>query len=305
MITCGAIDLGGTKIEARTFDVDMQTIATKRTATPIDSFDDFMEGLCAQVDWLFTQAGNRVLPVGIALPGVINPTTGIASAANIPISGHNVGEVLEKRFGRKFYLGNDCMALAYSETHGGAGDRYESVVGLVLGTGVGAGICLNGEIPARNSGLAVEVGHLGMPAQVLAEHSVPIWSCGDGKIGRMECYAAGSAVTRLYEWKTGENIDGREVVERMQKGEPAAKAVVSLWEGFVAECLLALQLMLDPSCIVLGGGASMIPGLTARLTEELKKRQLGTSGQPDIFLAQHGDSSGARGMALLAMSHEV
>ncbi|MDO6591902.1 adenine methyltransferase [Loktanella sp. D2R18] len=301
MIICGAIDLGGTKIEARAFDGAMATVTTRRTATPVDTFDAFIAGLSAQIEWLCEQAGDPDLPIGIAVPGVIDPKTQLAFASNIPVTGHDIGATLKACFGRTFPLGNDCMALAFSEAHGGAGAGFDSVVGLIIGTGVGAGLCINGEIPPRSSGLAVEVGHLGMPAHALAAAGLPLWPCGCGKTGCMERYMAGSALGRLYEWKTGTHMDGPQIYAKAQTGDADASEVLTLWQGLVAECLLALQLLIDPACIVLGGGASMMPGLVKRLSEELRDRQLGQSGQPEILLAQHGDSSGARGMALLAM----
>jgi N-acetylglucosamine kinase len=301
MIVCGAIDLGGTKIEARAFGASMHTIEVKRIATPTSDFDAFMVGLCAQIDWLYAISEQVDLPIGVSLAGIINPTTGIATASNIPVSGHNIGAALKARYGRDIPLVNDCMALAYSEASGGAGQDYPSVVGLIVGTGVGAGLCVKGEIPYRHSGLAVEIGHIGMPAHAVSRHDLPLWPCGCGKTGCMERYMSGSALTTLFELKTGEICSGKDIVARVEAGERMAKTVLSIWEDLVAECLFAIQLTLDPACIVLGGGASLIDGLVPRLTDALRQKQLSDTGQPRILLAQHGDSSGARGMALMAM----
>jgi N-acetylglucosamine kinase len=301
MIVCGAIDLGGTKIEARAFDASMHTIEVKRIATPTTNFDAFMVGLCAQIDWLHAISAQTDLPIGVSLPGIINPVTGVASASNIPVTGHNIGAALKAHYGHDIPLGNDCMALAYSEANGGAGQNYPSVVGLIIGTGVGAGLCVGGALPYRHSGLAVEIGHIGMSAQAVARHNLPLWPCGCGKTACMERYMSGRALTSLYQLKTNETCSGKDIAAQSEAGEEIAQQVLSIWEDLVAECLFAIQLTLDPACIVLGGGASLIDGLVPRLTQALRQKQFSDTGQPEILLAHHGDSSGARGMALMAM----
>jgi len=300
---CGAIDLGGTKIEARLFGAEMQTIDLRRTPTPVADFPSFLDGLSDQIGWLLDQAGTPDLPVGICVPGIIDRRSGECFASNVPISGRRLGTELAARFGRDYPIANDCMALAYSETHGGAGDAFGTVVGLVLGTGVGAGLCVDGEIPERHAGLVLEIGHTGMPARALARHGLPVWRCGCGQEGCMEMYMAGSALSRLWAWKggTGER-SGEALVDAAAAGDALAAEVLDIWVDLVAECLQTLQLVLDPDCIVLGGGASRMAGIAPRLTAALKARQLGTLHEPALCIARHGDSSGARGMALMALN---
>ncbi|WP_116135028.1 ROK family protein [Tropicimonas sp. IMCC34043] len=301
-IPCGAIDLGGTKIEARLFGPAMETLTMRRTPTPVEAFEPFVEGLAQQIEWLQTTAQDPELPIGICIPGLIDKLTGECFASNVPVSGRNLGGALTERLGRSFPIANDCMALAYSEVNGGAGTGFEQVVGLVLGTGVGAGLCVNGKIPERTVGPILEIGHVGMPARALAPYGLPLWQCGCGKLGCMERYMAGSGLSRLSEFLTGTRLDGAEVVTRADAGEAASGKVLAAWLDLVAECLLTLQLTLDPDCIVLGGGASTVPRLTERLMPVLAARQLGALRPPALRVAQHGDSSGARGMGLLALA---
>ncbi|WP_068118845.1 ROK family protein [Tropicimonas marinistellae] len=298
---CGAIDLGGTKIEARLFGPGMETLELRRRPTPISDFDSFVAGLSEQISWLMDSAGNPGLPVGIGIPGLIDKATGECFASNVPVSGRRLGAALAEVFGRDFPIANDCMALALSETNGGAGDGFEQVIGLVLGTGVGAGLCFNGRIPERLSGLVLEIGHVGMPARVLEKYGLPLWPCGCGNTGCMERYMAGSGFERLSEFLIGTRLDGRETVSRATTGDADAQLIYDAWIDLAAECLLTLQLTLDADCIVLGGGASQIPGLLERLDTALASRQLGTLKPPALRIAQHGDSSGARGMGLMAL----
>ena len=315
-ICCGAIDLGGTKIEARVFDADFETVDTRRIPTPTADFDSFIAALGQQIDWLCQTAGDPQLPVGLSLAGWIDPATGEAFASNIPITGRNVGAALAARFGRSFPLLNDCMAFAYSEAHGGAGqgeaEAYGegqseghasgAVLGLILGTGMGAGLTIDGVFPPRRNGVAVEVGHIGMPARALAEFDLPLWPCGCGKTGCMERYISGAGLAALARHQLGREISAPDLVRAAEAGEPAAIRVLEIWADLVAEALLSLQLITDPDCIVLGGGLSNMPGVIERLSRAFAARKLGPITPPPLRRARFGDSSGARGAALYALA---
>ncbi|MFT4012543.1 MAG: ROK family protein [Paracoccus sp. (in: a-proteobacteria)] len=294
-VTSGAIDLGGTKIEARLFDGAMRTLAVRRVPTPRDSFDAFLAALVAQIRWMEGQADDPALPVAIAIAGLIDPQSGVATAANLPVSGRRLGAELARALGRALPLISDCMAFAYSEAHGGAADGAATVLGLILGTGVGAGLVVSGRVPPRHAGLAVEIGHLGMPARALARHGLPAWTCGCGRPACHETYIAAPGLARIAEWAGLAQTDPSRLA-----ADPAAAAVMRIWADLTAEMLYAAQLMLDPDVIVLGGGLSNIPDLPETLGAGLARLRLGQARLPAIRVAMHGDSSGARGAALMA-----
>lgn len=298
-MTSGAIDLGGTKIEARLFDDTGTTIETQRIPTPTADFTSFIDGLSHQIDWLISRAGDAELPVGICLPGWIDPATQTGFAANVPITGRDVGAALRARFGRPIPLMNDCMALAYSEAHGGAGDGAQCVLGVIIGTGLGAGLTIAGELPPRMNGIAVEIGHVGLPARALLPHDLPLIPCGCGKIGCMERYVSGQGLSDLSRRLLGQSVTNEDLVARAA-AEPDCARVLDIWAGLLAECLLTLQLIADPDCIVLGGGLSKISQVCERLSAAFEERRLGPIRVPPIRLARFGDSSGARGAALFA-----
>lgn len=294
----GGIDLGGTKIEARLFDgAGAETVAVHRVPTPQESFAAMLEALSAQVDWLCRRAGDPALPVGVSVPGLIDPQTGESFASNIPSTGHPIAAALEAAQGRALPVVNDCMAFAYSEARGGAGGDARSVMGLILGTGVGGGIILEGEIPHRHAGLAVEIGHVGISSRALARHDLPLWRCGCGQLGCMELYTSGTGVANLAEHFTGRRLGAEGLA---QEGTAEAERILATWADLAGDCLYTIQLMLDPDCIVIGGGLSNMAGITDRLSASLARLRLGQARLPDIRIAQHGDSSGARGAALLA-----
>ena len=294
----GGIDLGGTKIEARLFDgPEARTIESRRIPTPRGDTDALLDALAAQVRWLVDAAGAEV-PVGLCLPGVIDPETGIVDAANLPAGDRPLALALEERTGLRLPLVHDGMAFALSEARGGAGDGHRAVLGLILGTGVGGGICLDGQLPPRHAGLGLEVGHIGLPARALARHGLPLLRCGCGREGCVEAYVSGTGLAALWRLRTGGQSPAEEVAA---SADPAAQEVLAVWADLAGEVLAGLHLVLDPGCVVLGGGLSRMAGVELRLAEALARHRLGTAGIPAIRVARHGDSSGARGAALLAL----
>ncbi len=300
-MTAGAIDVGGTKIESRLFDAGLRTIATRRVPTPAGDFESFVAALEAETRWLLDGAGNPALPVGIGLPGLMDPSSGLCFAANLPISGRNVRAELVARLGRPIVFGHDCLSFAYSEAHGGAGEDFETVVGLIMGTGLAAGVCIDGRIPPRHNGMALEIGHVGVPGRLLERLHLPLRTCGCGKPGCFEAYVSGPGLAALARHELGVPLSPPELAARAAADDAGARRVLGIWTDLAAECLLTLQLLFDPDCVVLGGGLSRMTGIMDLLAPALAERRLGHARPPVLRLADHGDSSGARGMALLAL----
>lgn len=296
---CGGLDIGGTKIEARLFDADLGTIDTRRVATPRDGADAFFAALGGQVAWLRECAGAD-LPVGIAMTGVVEPDSGIARTANLPISGENMAARLTAAAGRPLPVMNDSMALAFSEANGGAADGAGAAVGLIIGTGVAAGICIDGRPAHRFGGIAVELGHCGMPARALARHGLDLWPCGCGRPGCIEAYVAGPGLVRLAAQMGMGAVTAPDLGARAAGGEAEAGAVLSAWADLAAEALEVLQMTIDPAIVVLGGGLSQMPGIVERLEAALPARLMPGTPHPRLRVARHGDASGVRGAALLA-----
>lgn len=294
---CGGIDIGGTKIEARLFQgTDAQTEDVRRVSTPRENFDAMLTAIADQLSWLESRGGGQ-FPVGLSMAGLIDPQSGHGFASNLPANGRALGAELAVLTGRTLPVVNDCMAFAYSESQGGAGAGADSVMGLILGTGVGGGFCAAGTLPYRHAGLAVEIGHVGLSAQSLARHGLPPLPCGCGRSGCVETYVSGTGVANIAEARMDARIAAEDLATRPDAG---AAEVLEIWADLAGECLYTIQVMLDPAVIVLGGGLSKLDGIVARLTDSLAAHRLGNARPPRIYLARHGDSSGARGAALLA-----
>jgi N-acetylglucosamine kinase len=295
MMQSGGIDAGGTKLDAQLFDADMQVVAHRRIAAPAGGFDAFADALAEQARWLMHTSGEADLPIGIGLPGIVDPDTGETTAANVPASGRNVAAALRARLGREAVFGTDSVAFAVSEARGGAGEGCRSVVGVVIGTGVGAAHVIDGRVPPRANAMAVEIGHVGTSGRVLAAHGLPQTRCGCGRLGCVETWVAGPGLARLAAHVLGAPVEPPDL-----PSHPEGERVLAIWADLAAEALDTLHLLLDPDCIVLGGGLSLLPDAPGRLARALAARRLGQVRLPDISLARFGDASGGRGVALMA-----
>ena len=296
---CGGLDIGGTKIEARLFDAAMKPQDSRRVATPRDSADAFFAAVAAQVAWMRDRAGDD-LAVGIAMTGLVEPGTGLARTANLPISGQPMAERLAAAVGSPLPVMNDSMALAFSESHGGAAEGAAAAIGLILGTGVAAGYCVAGAPAPRVGGLAVEIGHSGMPGRALQRHGLGLWRCGCGRDGCIEAYVAGPGLTRLADHAGLGPVPPPDLSARAAAGDAAAGSVLAVWADLTAEALEVVQMTIDPDIVVLGGGLSRMPGVVDRLTAALPPRLMAGVPVPTLRLARFGDASGVRGAALLA-----
>lgn len=290
MIAAG-IDLGGTKIEVQVFDANWQVTARNRVATP-DTYDALVAAIAGQVAWADDQAGTTV-PVGIGAAGLINPQTGLALTANLCASGKPLPADIDAAVGRHVTYINDCRALALSEAAFGAGQGHRTVMSVILGTGVGGGICIDGRLMEGPTQTGGEFGHIAAPAHLVADYGLPVVKCGCGRMGCAETYVAGPGMSRIAKGLTGQDMTPPDIAA---EGGDAWRA----WCKFTAELLHTLVLTVDPDVIVLGGGLSKIDNVTSDLNEYLRDAQLADFTVPPIMIAQGGDSSGARGAGFAA-----
>lgn len=286
------LDLGGTKIEAQVFDDDWQVGQRERVATP-KGYDDLVEAVAGLI--ARTERGD--VPVGIAAAGLVNPSTGLAYTANLPATDRTFPADIAAALGRDVSYVNDCRAMTLSEAIFGAARGRSPVVGLILGTGVGGGIAVDGRLLESPAGVGGEFGHMAAPAHIVAAHNLPVVRCGCGRIGCIETYLAGPGLTRLAEHFLGQSLEPRKLADA-----PDAGQVWEVWTDFASELLMTLTMTVDPDCVVLGGGLSLIDGVAPRLQEALQRKQFRGFGVPEVLLAEGGDTSGARGAAFAAWS---
>ncbi len=297
MIAAG-IDLGGTKIEAQIFATDWAVTDRRRIATPRD-YNGLVAAMADQIAWIDATAGIRP-PVGVAAAGLVNPATGFAYTANLPATGHPFPADISRVAGRPVTYVNDCRALTLSEAIFGAARGLTPVVGLILGTGIGGGVAVDGRLIPGSAMVGGEFGHTYAPAHLVQKHSLPVVRCGCGRMGCIETLIAGPGLTRIAQSVIGQPLTPPDLIAAKAKDQQA-RHVYEIWCELVAELLMTLSFTVDPAAVVLGGGLSKIPGLVADLTAAQTRVQLPGFTIPRIMLAEAGDASGARGAAYAAV----
>ena len=293
MIAAG-IDLGGTKIALQGFDESWQKTHEHRVSTPRD-----YPGLVAALADLVRQAdawAGQPIPVGIGAAGLLNPATGLALTANLCATGKPLPADVSRAAGRPVPYYNDCRTLALSEAIFGAGQGRDTVASLILGTGVGGGVALRGQLLPSPSSTGGEFGHTAAPAHLTRD--LGLHRCGCGAMACIETFIAGPGLARMAFEMTGRQISPPEIAAN--RDDPAIAPVFSLWLDLVTSLLRDLTLTVDPDIIVLGGGLSRIEGLVPALQARLKAAQIGDFPVPELALAQGGEASGARGAAYAA-----
>jgi len=299
MIAAG-IDLGGTKLEAQLFAEGWVQRGSRRIDTP-GEYGVLVHAVCDQIRWIEAEAGRADLPIGIGAPGLVDPQTGLVTMANLAAHGHPFPADIAARAGRPIAYINDCRAFTLSEAALGAGRGHRSVLGLILGTGVGGGLALDGELVNGGIGPSGEFGHLPLPADLVAEHDLPLVHCGCGRLGCVETLISGPGMARLAEHFLGRSLAPPEIAAERHSNDALAGAW-SVWLTLVARLIRDLQMAVDPGCVVLGGGLSNIEGLLPELEAALAaEARLGTR-PPEVRLAEGGDASGARGAAFQAVA---
>ena len=295
MIRIG-VDVGGTKIEAVALDAGGSIVERERVPTP----RDYEETLAAITD-LVRRLENRIgseARVGIATPGAISPATGrIKNANSVCLNGMPLAEDLEARLGRKLRIANDADCFALSEAVDGAARGTSPVFGVILGTGVGGGVIIDGRPLRGPNAIAGEWGHNPLPWPALSELPGPRCYCG--KHGCVETFLSGPGLAADHRAATGQITEPRRIVAAADDGDPAARATLDRYEERLARALAVVINILDPRTIVLGGGLSGIRRLYERVPRLWGKHVFSDQVDTRLVPPVHGDASGVRGAAWL------
>jgi fructokinase len=265
------IDLGGTKIELLALDDAGGELFRKRVPTPQGDYQATLGVVLSLIENAETILKARAT-VGLGIPGALSRVTGLVKNANSTcLIGHDLKGDLEKALGREIRIENDANCFALSEAVDGAGKGAKVVFGVILGTGVGGGIVVNGELLAGPNAIAGEWGHNPLPLP--REEDLPLPGCYCGRKGCIETYLSGPALQR----------------------DPD----MDRYEERLARSLAGVINILDPDVIVLGGGISRVERLYTNVPVRWRpyvfSDQVATKLAPPV----HGDSSGVRGAAWL------
>jgi fructokinase len=293
------VDLGGTKIEAVALAADGRELFRQRVAAPQRDYARSVGAIVDLVTALESHTGQRG-SVGVGIPGVISPATGLVKNANSTwLIGHPLADDLSRALNRPVRLANDANCFALSEATDGAGARAPVVFGVILGTGTGGGVVVNGQIVEGANLIGGEWGHNPLPSPGDEERPGP--SCYCGRHGCIETFLSGPGLTRDHAMATGEMLDPAAIVARADAGEgdPRAIATLTRYHDRLARALGSIINVLDPHVIVLGGGLSNIDSLYDAVPKRWGVYVFSDRVDTKLVRAKHGDASGVRGAAWL------
>jgi fructokinase len=286
------IDLGGTKTESIVLDPADRTLYRKRVATPRKDgyaaiLGSLRERICDAVNHL---PAKEKYTIGIGIPGSIDTDTQLVQNANTTcLIGQPLQTDLENMLGRRVGMQNDANCFTLAESRCGAGKGYGLVFGIIMGTGCGGGICIEGCIRRGSHGITGEWGHFSVDPQGV--------KCYCGNRGCVETKISGSGVESAFFEKYNRRLRMPEIVQGFRRGDsPCTTAFHRFLDDF-GRCLGGLISVLDPDAVVLGGGLSSIDELYTLGLERVRDYVFHRHINTPVLKNKLGDSAGVFGAA--------
>ncbi len=291
------IDLGGTKIELIALDERGIERWRQRVATPQGDYAGTIEAIAGLVNAAEAALGGRGR-VGIGTPGAISPATGrLRNSNSTCLNGQPLREAIEASLQRPVRLANDANCFALSEATDGAAAGAECVFGVILGTGVGGGIVVRGQVLTGPNAIAGEWGHNPLPWPKADELPGPACYCG--KDCCIETWLSGPGLVADHRRVTGEALNAEAIAAKAEAGDAACTDTLQRHADRLARSLAQVINILDPDCIVLGGGLSNLPHLYEQVPALWGRYVFSDCVRTRLVAPRFGDSSGVRGAAWL------
>jgi fructokinase len=294
------LDIGGTKMEAVLLDANGAIVLRERRPTYKASYQGFINNLTELINDI-RAATQRDFTVGLGLPGAIDPLSELIKNCNcLVLNGENLQRDLAARLNQPVFMANDADCFTLSEAIDGAGKGYGTVFGVIVGTGCGGGVVVNGQLLNGPNAIAGEWGHNPLPGW-RAEQDGPVESCYCQHENCIESYISGTGFSRRYNARNGTALSTEAIMAAAREGEPCALAHYHHFIDAFARSIAGVINTIDPHVIVLGGGLSNVDSIYRDLPEAVGKYIFSTSCRTAIVKAKFGDASGVRGAAWLPL----
>jgi predicted NBD/HSP70 family sugar kinase len=294
------IDLGGSKTEIIALDQVGKALLRRRVATPSNDYAATLNIIARLVNEAMAELGaiGADATIGIGTPGALSPDScHLRNSNSTCLNGKPLKMDLERALGREIRMGNDANCFALSEATDGAAHGAAIVFGVILGTGVGGGIIVNGRLIDGPNAIAGEWGHNPLPWAEDRERPGPPCYCG--KRGCIETFLSGPGLAYDHAKYTDLQLDATEIVQRAASGNAAAQATLARYESRLARALATVINVIDPDVIVLGGGLSNIEQIYDNVPKLWQRWVFSDDVRTRLVKNIHGDSSGVRGAAML------
>ncbi|MDO1585269.1 ROK family protein [Rhizobium oryzicola] len=302
MIVC--FDIGGTAIKGAVAYSANDIRPFPRQPTPIDDFDAFVAVLQSVID----QSGGRPDCVALSIAGVIDPDTRRAVVANVPcIHGRRLQQDLEAALGLPVLVANDADCFVLAEAGIGAGRGHRVVFGVILGTGVGGGLVIDGHLINAEGGFAGEWGHGPVAATEAGNPPVhlPRFACGCGQIGCVDAICSARGMEKLHHHLHGETLTSEEIVKAWGERDPLASRTINVYVDLLASPLALVANVTGCTIMPTGGGLSNSAELLAEIDHALRARILRKFNRPLLVKAECEIEPGLIGAALLGLSYRA
>jgi fructokinase len=291
------VDLGGTKIEAIALDDRNQELTRQRIPTPRGSYQNILNAISQLIKSVEQQTQTQG-HVGIGIPGAISKATGRVKNANTTeLIGQPLDQDLMKQLDRPVRVANDANCFTLSESVDGAAAGARVVFGVILGTGCGGGIVVDRQVIPGLNGIAGEWGHNGLPRPT--EDELPGPDCYCGRTGCIETFISGTGFARDYARASGHQLPAQQIIGQARQGATAATQALDRLYDRIARSFASVINILDPDCLVIGGGLSNLNELYEEIPRRWERYIFSDRVDTRLLQAQHGDSSGVRGAAFL------
>jgi fructokinase len=297
------IDLGGTKIEGLALGDDGRERARHRLAAPRGNYDATIRAIVELVQLVVRSAEGASAAtadhtIGIGIPGAVSPATGLIKNANSTwLNGRPFARDLAAALQRPVRLANDANCFALSEATDGAAAGARVVFGVIIGTGTGGGLVIDGAVVVGANAIAGEWGHNPLPAPEPGEWPGPPCYCG--RSGCIETFLSGPGLTRDYVAHAGDDVPAVEIAARADRGDDRARAALDRYARRFARAIASVINVVDPEVIVLGGGLSNMRVLYEVVPRLWSAHVFSDRVDTRLVPARHGDASGVRGAAWL------
>ena len=291
------VDVGGTKIEAVALLPDGGECDRTRIATPHGDYGATVHAIADLIHSMEKRIGQQGT-VGVGIPGTVSPATGLVKNANSTwLIEKPFDNDLAAALARPVRMANDANCFALSEATDGAGQGAKVVFGVIIGTGTGGGIVVNGEILTGPNAIAGEWGHNPLPWPDASETPGPLCYCG--KCGCIETFISGPGLARDHSDSGNPELTAEEIASRAMAGDDTAQASLTRYEERMAKALASVINVLDPDVIILGGGCSNIDQIYKNVPQMWDRYVFSDQVRTQLRRNAHGDSSGVRGAAWL------